>query len=704
MEILSSIVGIVAEHTVVPIGRQASYLIFYKGNFSMLVVHVKDLEAAKERITHLVEEEKRNGRKIETDVMNWLEKVDGVIEKANLLQKDHRRANARCLAWSFPNLILRHQLSWKATKIVKDVNEVQEKGKFDRIGYLPTLDGEASSSSSSSTRGGEIYETRESLKENIMNALAHHNSCNIGVYGLGGVGKTTLVREIAEISKQQKLFDAVVTTHVTKDPEIKTIQGEIADLLDDIWTILDLEKVGIPFGNEHNGCKLLMTSRNQDVLLQMDVPKDLTFKVELMSENETWSLFQFMAGDVIKDSNLKGVAIQVAKKCEGLPLVVVAVARALKDKRDVQSWKDALRRLQSGHHTIFSALELSYDSLESDEMRDVFLLFALFPSQMVDYFLKVAMGLDILKHVNSVDDARNRLYSIIHSLEATCLLEVKASGSIQMHDFVRDFSISIARRDKLVFLRKQSDEEWPTKDFLTRCTQVVLDSCVYELPQMIDCPYIKFFCLSSKKNRSLKVPDDFFEGMASLRVLDFTYLNLSSLPTSFRFLTDLQTLCLNFCILENMVEIEALQNLVILCLRGSSMTNLPREIRQLTQLRMLDLSDSGIEVIPPNIISSLTKLEELYMGNTFVNWGDANSTVQNKNASIVELQKLPNLTNLELQIRKTWMLPRDLQTVFEKLERYKIAIGDVWEWWNSKRGLSTKWRRISVAETSPRPK
>ncbi|MCI05608.1 CC-NBS-LRR resistance protein, partial [Trifolium medium] len=269
-----------------------------------------------------------------------------------------------------------------------------------------------------------------------------------------------------------------VKTHVTKNPDIKTIQGEIADwlglrfaeetilgrahrlrqrikmekniliVLDDIWIILDLEKVGIPFGNEHNGCKLLMTSRNQDVLLQMDVPKDFTFKLGLMSENETWNLFQFRAGDVVKDRNLQGLAIEVAQKCAGLPLAVVTVARAMKDKRDVQSWKHALRKLQSNYHTTFSALELSYDSLDSDEMKDVFLLFALFPTEKVDYFLKVAMGLDILKDIRTVDDARNKLYLIIHSLEATCLLEIKASGKIQMHDFVRDFAIAIALRDK----------------------------------------------------------------------------------------------------------------------------------------------------------------------------------------------------------------------------------------------------------------
>ncbi|PNX59841.1 disease resistance protein, partial [Trifolium pratense] len=228
MEIISSIIGEVAKYAIKPIGRQASYLIFYKNNFSSLAVSVEGLEVAKERMTHSVEEETRNGKKIETDVMDWLKNVDELIEKANQLQKDPLRANARCSAWSFPNLIQRHQLSRKATKIVKDVNEVQEKGRFARIAYRPPLDGEASSSS---TRGGENYETRESLKENIMKALTHQNSCNIGVYGLGGVGKTTLLQEIFEISKQHKLFDTIVTTNVTNDPDIKTIQGEIADLL-----------------------------------------------------------------------------------------------------------------------------------------------------------------------------------------------------------------------------------------------------------------------------------------------------------------------------------------------------------------------------------------------------------------------------------------------------------------------------------------
>jgi hypothetical protein len=44
------------------------------------------------------------------------------------------------------------------------------------------------------------------------------------------------------------------------------------------------------------------------------------------------------------------------------------VARAMRNKRDIQSWKEALRKLQCNDHTemdslTYSALELSYNSL-----------------------------------------------------------------------------------------------------------------------------------------------------------------------------------------------------------------------------------------------------------------------------------------------------------------------------------------------------
>ncbi|WJX81759.1 hypothetical protein P8452_64603 [Trifolium repens] len=715
MNDIISLVRRVAPYAFDPIQQEVGYLIFYRGNLTKLTGLVRILQASREDINHRVEAARRNGRKIEVGVQNWLVDVDEVIERANkLLEEDPRRREVGWLGWSFPNLILRHQLGKKAIEIANDVVGVQGRSDFNDVGYRPAL---YEIGSSSATCGGEKLETRETFKEDILKALRDPKACNIGVYGLGGVGKTSLVKEVAEIAKQQKLFDAVVVALVSNTPDIKKIQGVIADMLglkfeeestdgrasrlkerikaeksvlvilDDIWQPLELEKVGIPSNKEHIGCKLLMTSRTQDVLLIMDVQKDFTFRLELLSETETWRLFQSKAGDVVNDISLNNLATQIAKECKGLPLLIVTVASGLKSK-DISVWKDAVSQLQSVGHAkmeviAHSALELSYNWLASDEIQALFLLFAVLGDYGEDYLLKVAMGLDIFKNISTVDDARNRLHSIIESLKASCLLlECKTCRRIHMHDLVRDVAITIARRDKHVYMLKTKDElkKFLAKDCQEKCSQIILSQCLlHELPKKLDCPNVKLFVFESA-DRLLEIPDSIFDGMGSLKVLDLTRLNLSSLPTSFHSVTCLQTLCLDHCVLEKIDVIGDLKNLEILSLWKSSMTKLPIKIREMTQLRMLDLSNSGVEVIPSNIFSSLTKLEELYLGNIPIKWEDENSAKQKENASLVELQRLCNLTALELQIHEARILPRELKSMFEKLQRYKIAIGDVWEW------------------------
>ena len=190
MEILFSFIGKVAEYTVKPIGRQVGYLISYKDNFDDLFDRVKELEGARDEIEHRVEEERRNGKIIEPSVQNWLHSVDGVIGEANQLQNDpDHHAKVRCSRWSFPNLVLRHQLSRKATKMSKEVVQVKEKKKFRQVAYHPALDG---LSLTSAIRGSENFESREPIKENIMHAPRDPKISMIGVYGLGGVGRPLL--------------------------------------------------------------------------------------------------------------------------------------------------------------------------------------------------------------------------------------------------------------------------------------------------------------------------------------------------------------------------------------------------------------------------------------------------------------------------------------------------------------------------------
>ncbi|XP_045802774.1 probable disease resistance protein At1g62630 [Trifolium pratense] len=106
----------------------------------------------------------------------------------------------------------------------------------------------------------------------IMMELKNPNNSIIGVYGMGGVRKTKLVEQLAWQAKNE------LRQRISNEKSILII-------LDDIWGKLDLTEVGIPFGDDHKGCKLLVTSRSLNVLnSNMDIRKEFRLEVLLVSE------------------------------------------------------------------------------------------------------------------------------------------------------------------------------------------------------------------------------------------------------------------------------------------------------------------------------------------------------------------------------------------------------------------------------------
>ncbi|KAJ4713096.1 Disease resistance protein [Melia azedarach] len=120
-----------------------------------------------------------------------------------------------------------------------------------------------------------------------------------------------------------------------------------------------------------------------------------------------------------------------------------------------------------------------------------------------------------------------------------------------------------------------------------------------------------------------------------------------------------------------MTVIGALEKLEILFIQHCDVKELPVEVRQLTRLRSLELRDCfELEVIPPNVISHLSNLEELRTGS-FAEW-EVEGNIERRNASLYELKHLPKLTALQICIKDANTLARDL--FFKRLERYKILI------------------------------
>jgi len=151
-------------------------------------------------------------------------------------------------------------------------------------------------------------------------------------------------------------------------------------------------------------------------------------------------------------------------------------------------------------------------------------------------------------------------------------------------------------------------------------------------------------------------------------------MHLSSLPSSISLLNNLHTLCLDKSVLGDISIIGELKNLEILSLLQSDFEKLPAEIGELTRLQLLDLSGcEKLTVIPPHVLGNLSRLEELYLANSFDRW-ELEEHNEQRNASLVELKHLKSLSTLEVRIGDLEMIPRDM--IFRGLKRYKIFIGD----------------------------
>ncbi|KAH9752599.1 Disease resistance protein [Citrus sinensis] len=653
----------------------------YNANLENLKAEMEKLKVERTSIQRRVSEAKEKGEEIEEKVEKWLVNANGIIDRATKFVEDEESTNKRCLKGLCPNLKTRYQLSKKAETEVKALVELgEEVKKFDIVSHRTTPE----EIWLKSNKGYEAFESRVSTLKSIQNALTDVNVSIIGVYGMGGIGKTTLVKEFARQAREDKLFDRVVFSEVSQTPDIKKIQGEIAEKLDNIWKHVDLETVGIPFGNDHKGCRLLLTARDNNVLLSMG-SKD-NFLIGNLNEEEAWRLFKIMNSDDLENCKFKSTAINVAQACGGLPIALTTVARALRNK-SLHEWKNALRELQTPSVVNFegvpaetySSIELSFKYLKGEQLKKIFLLCSLIGNSFwfTDLF-KYSMGLGIFQGVNRMVDARNKLYALVHELRDSCLLlEGDSSEQFSMHDVVYDVVVSIACRDQHVFLvRNEVVWEWPDEDALKKCSAIsLLNSSIHEVSEEFECLQLEFLHISQNTFVEVNIPDNIFKGMKTLRVIDLTRMRLFSLPSSIGLLANLQTLCLDQSMLGDIAIIGKLKNLEILSFLNSDIVRLPGELGQLTKLRLLDLTDClQLKFIVPNVLSSFTRLEELYMGNSPVEWEVEKANSERSNATLDELMHLRRLTTLEIDVKNDSILPDGFFS--KKLERFDISIGD----------------------------
>ncbi|XP_028202004.1 probable disease resistance protein At5g63020 [Glycine soja] len=392
----------IANYVITFIKDQIGYISSYQENHEKLMTEVQTLEDIQVLVKHRVAEAERNGDKIENIVQNWLKNANDMIAEANKVI-DVEGATW-CLGRYCPSRWIRCQLSKRFEETTKKITDLIEKGKFDTISYRDAPD----ITTTPFSRGYEALDSRTSMLNEIKEILKDPKMYMIGVHGMGGVG------QIADALWDRKLKKETESGRAIELRERIKKQEKVLIILDDIWSELDLTEVGIPFGDEHNGCKLVITSREREVLIKMDTQKD--FNLTALLEEDSWNLFQKTAGNVVNEVSIKPIAEEVAKCCAGLPLLITAVSKGLK-KKEVHAWRVALKQLKEFKHkelknNVYPALKLSYDSLDTEELKSLFLFIGSFGlnEMLTEDLLICCWGLGFYGGMAKLMEARDTLH------------------------------------------------------------------------------------------------------------------------------------------------------------------------------------------------------------------------------------------------------------------------------------------------------
>ncbi|MCH81451.1 disease resistance protein [Trifolium medium] len=226
--------------------------------------------------------------------------------------------------------------------------------------------------------------SRKKIITEVIEKLKDDQVKMISICGMGGVGKTTMVKELIKIIEKSKLFDEVAMAVVSQDINYEKIQIQIAEglsmemrkdseqaramqllerlgegkkiliVLDDVWDVLDFESIGIPYLEHEKSCKILFTSRDEKVCQNMGCK--VNFSVSVLQKDEAWYLFREMAGEIVDSHDINPIARDVAKECAGLPLAIAIVGRALNNEGK-SAWEDALSQLRNFQSSSFLDVE-----------------------------------------------------------------------------------------------------------------------------------------------------------------------------------------------------------------------------------------------------------------------------------------------------------------------------------------------------------
>ncbi|ESR40400.1 Disease resistance protein SUMM2 [Citrus sinensis] len=624
--------------------RKAGYVCNLQDNIRALKEEVRRLTEVRNDVKiRIIVAEQQQMKPLE-QVHGWISRVQEVGSKVEKL-KEEEYPESRCSKSTY-------KLGKKVFRTLREVRSLRQEGDFKDVAQ-PVPENPVDERPLPPTVVG-----LQLTFDRVWRCLMEEHAGIVGLYGMGGVGKTTLLTQINNrFFDTPNHFDFVIWVVVSRDLQLEKIQESIAKkiglfneswknksmqekaqeifkilskkkfvlLLDDIWELVDLDQVGLPIPSRTSvSNKVVFTTREFGVCGQMEAHR--SFKVECLRYDDAWKLFEQKVGADTLDSHpdIPELAETLAKDCGGLPLALITVGRAMASRKTPREWEHAIEVLRSSaskfagmEKRVFSRLKFSFDFLPSDATRFCLLYCTLFPE---DYRISIEDLIDCWICEGFLDDldgieARNQGYSLIRNLLHACLLEEEKDDCVKMHDVVRDMALWIAstmdnEKEKFLVLTGAGLTEAPSVGMWKDVTRMsLMDNKIKRLTVSPNSPRLLTLFLNSNYFENDKVNYHFFKSMAALRVLKLSH---SDLPFEISNLASLQYLDLSNSILERLpMELKYLVNLKCLNLEYTFRLSRisPQVISNLKMLRVLRMFECGS--ILDSLVEELLDLEHL---------------------------------------------------------------------------------------------
>ncbi|XP_060967569.1 putative disease resistance protein RGA4 [Cannabis sativa] len=489
---------------------------------------------------------------------------------------------------------------------------------------------------------------RDREEEDILNmvlkdqAQDHENQIHvIAVIGIGGLGKTTLIKSIYNKDAIKEMFDLRIWVCVSLDFNVSKIvkdiltdatgnsnvtsnlsnlnqlQKNLTDtlkdkkfllVLDDVWNedffkwqdLAELLSVG------SKKSKIIVTTRSSKVASIMGGKRP--YELKGLPQKDSLSLFfKYALGgeeEASKYSELKRIGEEIVEKCSGVPLALKTLGSLLRLKTEAHEWKTVrdskIWELEREEGHILPALRLSYNAM-SPSLRQCFAYCSTFEEDSLMesiVLISIWMALGILPSPKNKEDVEVIGDSCYVELCNRSLFQVDPRQDsfeifqvIRVHDLIHNLACSITQNECSIV---NSNDDREISDTVRYLRVVINENNLKKLSKLKKLKSIHVKCTGDEKDEVVQLfLSTCISTFKHLRVFDLSELSFEVLPNSIGTMKQLRYLNLNGN--RNMKRLPdsvcKLQSLQTLILDGCvKLEEIPKDIGNLVSLRTLMLT------------------------------------------------------------------------------------------------------------------